>query len=227
MTSYTLLKSEIIHRTSSAAKMFLPFLLLLISSAVTVVLISLAHPVFIEISGYKFPIFMPYFEHATKIVCYAIIGIVFCSLFVSFTFRKHVLAIARDRAKSKAEYNARKYPEPSVKHAARNEPLSALEIRRRWELIRMERELSELDERRRKLNNQMNLDEEPLTDFEAFEILIPMLGGILLLLALVWHVVLVAGFIVVLVLGVRGTMNLVLNRMVDFVLRGAFRFRSF
>lgn len=208
---------EITRRTIVAARKFLPALFSALGFGVVEVLISLLRPVSIEIGGYKFPILIPFWEDVTKILCYLVVIIAFGSLFTSFTCRNYVLNIARNRAKStRAKRAAENSRIPISENNAGARSLSATEVRRQWELIRMEREL-------REIKGCMDPGAEPITDVEAFEILIPLLCAVLLMLLILWPIILIVSFIAALVLGIKGSLNLVLARIVEFILRGAFR----
>lgn len=216
--STALLRSELAHRTSVAAKMFFPPLLLAIGFAIIEVLISLTHPVFIALGDVNFPVYLPYWEEATKTTCYIIADIAFCSLFISFTFRDFIVRLARKRAKlAKRRHAHNKRSDDFQQRGVDKHQRSHTEIRMEWERIRIERELHDYELQKIKLNT------EPITDLEAMEIIVPTLCTIALLLLLLWPVILIITLVAVLILAIRGTLNLVLTRIVDLIFRGAFR----
>lgn len=209
--------AEIAHRVGRAARNFLPPLLLALAFAICEVLISLAHPVFIEIGGYDFPIFMPYLENLTKVLCYIIVAVAFLFFFVGVIFRDYIIKLLRNKAAlTKRSINDVSI-NTSVTHNS-SKRHSRMEIRMEWDIIRMERELRDLRELQR-----LSSDADLRTDFEVAEILLPLFCVIVLLLLLLWPIILIMTIGTISILMLRGTLNLVIIRIVDFVFRGAFR----
>jgi len=213
------IKSEIVFRTGMAARVFLPPLALVIGCSLLLVIISLAHPFSLRIGNYQLPIFMPYAEQITKILCYVVVYAGFCSLFISATVRHHVIQFFQKRSRLKNPVPSRSSSSASLSKGS-DRPRSQAEIRMGWERVQIERRLRDFHDDQQK---RLGPDAEPITDFEAFEILVPMLCAVILLLLLLWPIVLIVTLLTVTILALRGTLRLVLARIVDFVFRGAFR----
>src|SRR4029077_11474701 len=115
-----------------------------------------------------------YAEHTTKTLCYVVVYAGFWSLFISATVRDYVIRFFQKRSRLETAAPSRSSSSASLSKGS-DRPLSQAEIRMEWERVQIKRRLRDFHDDQQK---RLGPDGEPITDFEAFEILVPVLCAV-------------------------------------------------